>query len=62
MKKILITLLLLTPVFVFAQGLMLKSGDPFPDISINQIINATVKSFSIKENKDKKHKSREYKT
>lgn len=54
MKKILITLLLLTPVFVFAQGLMLKSGDPFPDISINQIINAPVKSFSIKENKDKK--------
>jgi uncharacterized protein (TIGR03435 family) len=54
MKKILIYLCLLLPVVAFSQGMVLKSGDQLPDISINQIVNAPVKSFNIKSSKDKK--------
>lgn len=54
MKRILLNLYLLLPVVAFSQGMVLKSGDQLPDISINQIINAPVKSFNIKSSKDKK--------
>lgn len=54
MKRILINLYLLLPVLSFGQGLALKSGDQFPDITINQIINSPVKSFNVKSSRDKK--------
>lgn len=54
MKKIFTYLCLLLPIGVFGQGMTLKSEDQFPDISINQLINAPVKSFNIKNSKDKK--------
>lgn len=54
MKRILINLCLWLPVVAFSQGMVLKSGDQLPDISINQIINAPVKSFNIKNSKEKK--------
>lgn len=54
MKRILINLYLLLPVLSFGQGLALKSGDQFPDIAINQIINSPVKSFNVKSSRDKK--------
>lgn len=54
MRKTLINLLLLLPIFAFSQGMILKSGDQFPDIPINQIINAPIKSFNISSSKAKK--------
>ncbi|RZL69385.1 MAG: DUF3738 domain-containing protein [Pedobacter sp.] len=54
MKKILICLCFLLPVFAFGQGMVLRSGDQFPDISINRIINAPVKSIYLNESKDKR--------
>lgn len=54
MKKVLICLCFLFPVFVFGQGMVLKSGDQFPNISINQLMNAPVKSIYLNESKDKK--------
>ena len=54
MKKMLIYWCLLLPTAAFSQGMVLKSGDQFPDIPIHQMINAPVKSVNIKNSKDKK--------
>lgn len=54
MKKLLAYLFLLSPIFVCSQGMVLKSGDAFPNISINQLINAPVKSVNLSESKDRK--------
>ncbi|MFI5450697.1 redoxin domain-containing protein [Pedobacter sp. UC225_61] len=54
MKKILTYLFFLSPIFAFGQGMVLKAGDQFPNIPINQIINAPVKRVNLNESKDKK--------
>lgn len=54
MKKTLTYLFFLFPIFAFGQGMVLKAGDQFPNIPINQIINAPVKHVNLNESKDKK--------
>lgn len=54
MKKLFVYLCLLLPIYACGQGLTLKPGDHFPAIPIDNIINSSVKSFSINQQKDKK--------
>ncbi len=54
MKLSVTFLFFLMPLIGFSQGLVLKAGDQFPDISINNIINSPVASVNISQQKDKK--------
>lgn len=54
MKSTFNFLLYLMPLFGFSQGLTLKSGDRFPDIPINHVINSPNASVNINKQQDKK--------
>ncbi|MES2418382.1 MAG: redoxin family protein [Bacteroidota bacterium] len=54
MKNLLVYLLLTLPAIGFSQGVILKPGDQFPDIQINNIINAPVKNVNLNGRQDKK--------
>ncbi len=54
LKKIFSAILFILPILTNAQGVTLKVGDTFPVISVNNIMNAPVKSIDIAANGDKK--------
>ena len=54
MKSTFNFLLYLMPLFGFGQGLTLKSGDQFPDIPINHVINSPASSVNLNQQQDKK--------
>lgn len=54
MKSLTYIFLFLMPLFGYTQGLSLKSGDNFPAISINQLVNAPHSTINLHSQLDKK--------
>ena len=54
MKSFLILLIFLIPLGGFSQGLLLKPGDQFPTIPIENVINSSTITVNINQQKDKK--------